>query len=263
MWNFLLRGSADKLLSMTAVVLGHIPIALLGLFIFGLPSLDGFYFILASAIIHCIYQAFLLNAYKYGELSEIYPIARGLSPLLITCISFLFLNENISLQETLGILLISISLIIYGTKQYFGKETDFKGFYLAVITGCLIASYSLVDGYGARVTQNPIGFYSIMTLINGLLFCAYARWIEKDIIKKVVNNGKNLFFIGGTASYMAYAIVVWACLYQPIAVVSSLRETSIIFAILLGFFFLKEKLNFTKCLLILGLFLGVIILRLG
>jgi uncharacterized membrane protein len=62
---------------------------------------------------------------------------------------------------------------------------------------------------------------------------------------------------------MAYAIVVWACLYQPIAVISSLRETSILFAILLGFFFLKEKLNFTKCVLILGLFFGVIILRLG
>ena len=108
---------------------------------------------------------------------------------------FLFLNENISLQEILGILLISISLIIYGTKQYFGKETDFKGFYLAVITGCLIASYSLVDGYGARVTQNPIGFYSVMTLINGLLFYAYARWTEKDIITKVINNGKKLFFL--------------------------------------------------------------------
>ena len=102
-----------------------------------------------------------------------------------------------------------------------------------------------------------------MTLINGLFFYAYAKWTEKDIIKKVINNGKKLFFIGGTASYMAYAIVVWACLYQPIAVVSSLRETSIIFAILLGFFFLKEKLNFTKYLLILGLFVGVIILRLG
>ena len=71
------------------------------------------------------------------------------------------------------------------------------------------------------------------------------------------------FFIGGTASYAAYAIVVWACLYLPIAVVSSLRETSILFAVLLGVFFLKEKINLTKSLLILGLFFGVIILRLN
>src|SRR5210317_222133 len=248
---------------MTAVVLGHIPIALLGLFVFGLPSLDGFYFILASAVIHCIYQAFLLNAYKYGELSEIYPIARGLSPLLITCISFLFLNENISLQETLGILLISLSLVIYGTKQYFGKETNFKVFYLAVITGCLIASYSLVDGYGARVTQNPIGFYSVMTLINGFIFFFFARWKERGILNRIIISGKISFFVGGTASYLAYGIVVWACLYLPIAVVSSLRETSILFAIFLGLFFLKEKLDLTKSLLIIGLFLGILILRLG
>ena len=71
------------------------------------------------------------------------------------------------------------------------------------------------------------------------------------------------FFIGGTASYVAYGIVVWACLYLPIAVVSSLREASILFAVLLGLFFLKEKINLTKCLLILGLIFGVVILRLN
>ena len=137
------------------------------------------------------------------------------------------------------------------------------GFILAIVTGFFIASYSLVDGYGARVTQNPVGFYSVTTVLNGLIFYVFARWKEKEILKRIILSGKMYFFIGGTASYVAYGIVVWACLYLPIAVVSSLRETSILFAVLLGLFFLKEKINLTKSLLILGLFFGVIILRLN
>ena len=86
---------------------------------------------------------------------------------------------------------------------------------------------------------------------------------SKEILKRIILSGKMYFFIGGTASYVAYGIVVWACLYLPIAVVSSLRETSILFAVLLGLFFLKEKINLTKSLLILGLFFGVIILRMN
>ena len=170
---------------MTSVVLGHIPFALIGLFIFGLPDLVGLNYILASSLLHCLYQIFLLNAYKFGELSEIYPIARGLSPLIITSMSFLFFYENISLQETIGIFLISFSLIIYGLKQFLDKKSNFKGFCLAIITGCLIASYSLVDGFGARVTQNPIGFYSVMTLINGFIFFFFARWKERGILNRI------------------------------------------------------------------------------
>ena len=120
-----------------------------------------------------------------------------------------------------------------------------------------------MDGYGARITQNPIGFYSSMTLINGLIFYLYAKWKDRDIIKRIFISGKSSFFIGGTASYAAYGIVVWACLFLPIAVVSSIRETSILFAILLGLFFLKEKINLIKSFLIVGLFLGLLFLRVG
>ena len=248
---------------MTSVVLGHTPFAIIGILLFGLPNIDGLKFIIASSLLHFFYQVFLLNAYRYGELSEIYPIARGLSPLIILIVSFLFFHEEISKQEIFAIFLISFSLIIYGLKQFLLKKSEVKGFVLAVVTGFFIASYSLVDGYGARVTQNPVGFYSVMTIANGIIFYVFARCKEKEILKRIILSGKMYFFIGGTASYAAYAIVVWACLYLPIAVVSSLRETSILFAVLLGVFFLKEKINLTKSLLILGLFFGVTILRLN
>ena len=102
-----------------------------------------------------------------------------------------------------------------------------------------------------------------MTLINGLIFYFFAHWKENTILKRIVLNGKTSFFIGGTASYLAYGIVVWGCLYLPIAVVSSLRETSILFAVIFGIFLLKEKISITKYFLIAGLFLGVMILKFG
>ena len=208
------------------------------------------------------YQIFLLNAYKHGELSEVYPIARGLSPLIIILVSYFFLNEEVSFYEILGIILISFSLIIYGLKQFLNNKSSLKGFNLAIITGFFIASYSIVDGYGARVTQNPVGFFSVMTLINVLIFYLFAQFNDKHIIKKIIDNGKRSFFVGGAASFSAYGIVVWACLYLPIAVVSSIRETSILFAILLGFFFLKERINLIKAFLIFGLLFGLLFLRL-
>ena len=248
---------------MTAVVLGHFPLAIIGIITFGLPNFNGVYYILVSSLLHVFYQIFLLNAYKYGELSEVYPIARGLSPLIIILVSFFFLNEEVSFYEILGIILISFSLIIYGLKQFLNNKSSLKGFNLAIITGFLIASYSIVDGYGARVTQNPVGFFSVMTLINVLIFYLFAQFNDKHIIKKIIDNGKRSFFVGGAASFSAYGIVVWACLYLPIAVVSSIRETSILFAILLGFFFLKERINLIKAFLIFGLLFGLLFLRLG
>ena len=248
---------------MTSVILGHIPFAVIGIFIFGLPGFVGIEFIITSILLHFLYPIFLLNAYKFGELSEIYPVARGLSPLIIIIVSFIFFHEGISFYETIGILIISFSLMTYGLKSFSEKKSNFKGFGLAVVTGFLIASYSIVDGFGARATQNPIGFYSFVTIMSGIFFYFYASIKDKNIIQKVLINEKKSFFIGGTASYLAYVIVVWACLYLPIAVVSSLRETSILFAVLFGFLFLKEKISLTKFFLILGLFCGVIILRIG
>jgi drug/metabolite transporter (DMT)-like permease len=102
-----------------------------------------------------------------------------------------------------------------------------------------------------------------MTLINVLIFYLFAQFNDKHIIKKIIDNGKRSFFVGGAASFSAYGIVVWACLYLPIAVVSSIRETSILFAILLGFFFLKERINLIKAFLIFGLLFGLLFLRLG
>ena len=248
---------------MTAVVLGHIPLSLLGLAFFGFPNWDTINFVLASAVLHFFYQIFLLNAYKYGELSQVYPVARGLSPLIIVLVSSVFIGEVLTKYEIIGVICISFALLVYGMKINLQSKTNLSGFIFAIITGCFIASYSLVDGHGARVAENPIGFYSSLTLINGLFYFIYSTLFYKGILKKLITEGKSIFWLGGTASYTAYAIVVWACVYLPIAVVSSLRETSILFALLFSTIFLKEKLTLFKFVIIIVILIGILLMRSG
>lgn len=260
-WNFLVRGSDDKVLTMAAVVLGHIPAGLVGIIIFGLPNVESIFFILFSSILHFCYQIFLLNAYRYGELTQVYPIARGLSPLIIVLISTLLIDEGFTKLEFVGIIFISFSILAYGIKIKLNSKENFKGFYFSIIAGLFIASYSLVDGYGGRLSKNPIGFYSTLTIINSLLFSIYLTIFHKGMIKKLIAEGKTIFLIGGTASYGAYAIVVWACFFLPIAIVSSLRETSILFALLLSFLFLKERLTIFKFSIITTLLIGIVLIK--
>ena len=199
----------------------------------------------------------LLNAYKHSELTQVYPVARGLSPLFIVLVSTLFFGDYLSGTELLGVLCISIALIGYGLKLSFISKANLKGLCFAACAGGFIASYSLVDGYGVRVAQNAIGFYSAVTIINGLIFCIFLFIFNKQTFPSLILHGQKTFWIGGSASFIAYAIVVWACLHLPISVVFTLRETSVFFAVLLASLFLKEKLTVSKLSLIVMLCFGV------
>ena len=124
-----MRGSEDKFLSMTAVVLGHIPLSLLGIAVFGFPNWDSVNFVLASSVLHFFYQIFLLNAYKYGQLSQVYPVARGLSPLIIVVVSSIFIGEVLSKFELIGVICVSVALLAYGIKINFQSKKKYGWIY--------------------------------------------------------------------------------------------------------------------------------------
>ena len=248
---------------MSAIALGHMPLGVLGLIFFGFPSSQSLIYVLASSFLHFFYQLVLLNAYKHGELSQVYPVARGISPLIIVLVITFFMNENLSGLELMGIACISIALIFYGIKIGLGSRLELKGFAFAICAGLFIASYSLVDGYGVKVAQNAIGFYSAITIINGLMFVIFLLICSRETFPNLLKKGQKIFWIGGSVSFVAYALVVWACLYLPIPVVYTLRETSVFFAIIFATMFLNEKLTIYKTLLILTLCTGVALIKLS
>ena len=242
---------------------GHLPLAGIGLFYSGLPSLEAVPYLFASAFLHLGYQVFLLNAYRYGSLTSIYPIARGMAPLLITLVSILILDVMLELSQILGIVLISTAIICFGIKQYRLANAELTGLMLACATGCFIAGYSVVDAIGTRIAGSAIAFYGVSTFSSAILLAIYLQITNPGVLFSFHKEARNTLIYGGTASYLAYVIVLWACLHAPVAIVSSLRETSLLFAIILGAVLLKEKITVFKMIMIAFILCGIVSLRLG
>jgi drug/metabolite transporter (DMT)-like permease len=261
-WNSMASEYKNKNVSIPAIVYGHVPACIIAIIFLPLPSIESFPYIIVSALIHQGYQNFLLTAYKTGKFTTVYPIARGFGPLIATVISIIFLGVYLKVFTILSILLISTGVILIGL---FSKSVlkNNKILYTSLSTGVFIGIYSVVDGQGARVSGSAISYMSWVFIFSALFFPIILHFRkQKNILKKTLTEGKFVFWIGGTFSYFAYVITVWAFTKAPIPMVSALRESSIIFAVLISYFYLKDKINLYKIASILLIFLGVIGLKL-
>ena len=261
-WNSMASKYKNKNVSIPAIVYGHVPACLVAVIILPMPSVESFPYIILSALIHQGYQNFLLTAYQAGKFTTVYPVARGFGPLVATVISIIFLGVYLKILTLLSILLISTGVILIG---FFSKSVlkNYKILYTSLATGVFIGIYSVVDGYGARLSLSAISYMSWVFIFSALFFPIILKLRkQKNILRKTLTEGKFVFWIGGFFSYVAYVITVWAFTKAPIPMVSALRESSIIFAIFIGYFYLKEKISLYKIISILLIFAGVLGLKL-
>jgi drug/metabolite transporter (DMT)-like permease len=260
-WNALAKGGGDKHLSMTAVVLGHTPIALAIVPFVPFPAPESWPYLAAGIALHVGYQLFLLASYRIGDLTQVYPIARGTAPLLVAGISTVFLGVELAPLEVAAIATIGIGIMSLGLVRQRDGLRNGKAGALAFMTGCFIAGYSLVDGMGARLAGTALGFYGWLAIGNAIVFAAYIALAKPGILGSLHTDAKRTFVIGGGASFVAYALVVWAFTQAPIALVTALRETSIVFALVIGVWFLNEKLDLAKLFSTFVTLLGAALLR--
>jgi len=260
-WNAMVKYEKDKYLAVGALVLGHVPASIVIIFLTPFPSVESIPYIIISAILHIGYEWNLLSAYRFGDFTKVYPIARGTGPTLVTIISLIFLGVVLSNFETLGILIICLGIFVLAF-QDIDVLKNRKAVLYAFLTGFFIMSYSVIDGYGARASFSPLSYIGWSFILNAAIFPILLIYKNKArTILKIAKEGKKIFFIGGTISYMVYAIVVWSFTQAPIPLVVALRETSIIFALLIGFFVLKEKFTLLKTAAVLTIFFGVVLLK--
>ena len=263
LWNALVKGSDDKYVAMTSVVLGHVPFAVVALPFVAPPAGESLAYVFAGAALHCGYQLFLLFAYRFGDLTQVYPIARGISPLIVAGVSVTFLGVHLSGLEQIAVLVIAMGIFSLVLARGSDGARNLSPALLAVGAGCFIASYSLVDGLGARVSGSAFGFYAWLSIVNALGFSLAMRIIRPGTITEVTRSGVKLALFGGGGSAIAYALVVWAFTQAPIALVTALRETSIVFALLIGMLFLGERFNLAKAVSIAVTLSGAVLLRLA
>ena len=260
-WNAMVKKGDDKYISLTAVVLGHVPISIVVIFFTPVISIQSIPYILISAVFLSGYEWCLLSAYRLEDYTKVYPIARGSAPIFIVMLSLLLFNLNISKFELMGILVISFGIIILGF-QNIKTFKNYSAMAYALGTGLFISGYSITDGFGSRLSNSPLNYTSWLMILNAIIFLILLKMMNKPgVVKKVFNKGKKILYVGGTLSYIVYATIIWAFTKASVPTVAALRETSIIFALLIGTFFLKEKFTLLKTAAVLTIFFGVILLK--
>jgi len=261
-WNGMVKKHPDKVVAVSGIVFGHVPASIIAIILLPAPSIDCIPYIIASALIHQGYNWYLLSSYKIGDLTKVYPIARGFGPLVATIISILFLGIIFDNLIILSICLICLGIMFLGIFDQRSKKNS-KIIQYSLFTGFFIGLYSLVDGYGARVSLYAITYVSWSFILIAFLFPIVLKIKKQEnIFKNVMIKGKQIFWVGGTLSYIIYTIVVWGFTKAPIPMVGALRETSIFFSIFIGYFFLKEKITQTKIFSIILILVGVAGLKL-
>ena len=259
-WIGMVKKHKDKVISVSAIVFGHVPVAFVVMLFVPLPTLDSVPYIILSAIIHQGYQVYLISAYKFGDLTKVYPIARGTGPIVATLISIGLLGIIISKFQIISIILISFGIIFLGLLNK-NSQND-KALFYSVATGFFIGIYSLTDGYGARISLSPLSFLGWSFILNAMIFPFTLKLMNcSNVFSRVIKEAKVVFWVGGTLSYIVYAIIVWAFTIAPIPLVAALRESGIIFSIIIGILFLNEKISIYKVISIILIFLGVVGLK--
>jgi len=262
LWNALVKSGADKTLGIAAVVTGQGIIAVLVIPFAAMPDWACWPWLVASIVLHIGYQVFLGNAYRTGDLTQVYPIARGVAPLIVAAVSVVALGVVLETTELVAIGIIAAGIMSLGLVRQHDGLRNRKAAGLALVTGCFIAGYSLVDGTGARVAGTGLGFYAWSSLANTVLYAAIGSMVRPGMMREVCGMGR-VVLIGGGASFVAYAMVVNAFMHAPIALVTALRETSIVFALLIGVFFMGERLDLPKVASTMLTLCGAALLRLS
>ena len=238
-WNAVIKGSADRALMMGLINMGHGALGLILIMMYLPPVAAAWPFIIGSTFIHFFYYAFLLRAYRTGDLSQVYPIARGIAPVLVAIGAQIFADEFLPPVAWAGILLVSfgISILFFGRRN---GNANPQAVLAAILTGFAIASYSVVDGLGVRASQSPLGYIGwlfLLECIPGAWFIFYRRRVLSAVRSRTVLIG----FAGGLVSAVAYGLAIYAKSLTSLGTVSAIRESSVIIAALIGVIWFKER----------------------
>ncbi|QYX56476.1 EamA family transporter [Roseovarius sp. SCSIO 43702] len=260
-WNALLKSGGDKFAAMTAVSLGHVPLASLAALLLPLPAPESWPWLLGGLALHVAYQTTLTLAYRAGDLSHVYPIARGSAPLIVALVSVTALGVHLTGMELMGVAIIGTGILSLALVRKSDGRRNPRAAALALLTGCFIAGYSLVDGLGARLSGSPVAFFGWQAIGTALVFAVLINTLRPGTVRGALTVQKWRGLIGGAASFVAFAMVMWAFTQAPIALVTALRETSIVFALLIGVIFMGERLDLAKLVSTFTALAGAALLR--
>ena len=259
-WNALVKTGNNKQTAMLILTLAHAFFGLCLIPFLPMPQGEVWIWLLASGFTHMFYQLFLGFAYERGDLSRVYPIARGGAPMIVLTVSVLFGVDTLRGFDFLGVLVLGLGILLMA-RGVFNSGEDHKLIFLAVGSGCATACYSLIDGLGARVMGDALAYVSWLLVFSAIFYTPVIFFLRGRSVLPQNSSQISVGLLTGFASFVAYAIVVWAMTQAPIALVTALRESSILFAMIFGWFFFREQMGLSKVLAGIMIVIGIILTR--
>ncbi|WP_322105357.1 EamA family transporter [Paraburkholderia sp. J41] len=260
-WNAFLHLSGDRLWLLGMFSIPYIVVSAIGVCVLPLPAQASWPYIAASAALEFAYCFTLIRAYRSGDFGQIYPIARGLSPLLVFAGALVFAHEALHALAATGVALVSVGIMSLAFRR--GMRFSGESVPYALLTGLLIAVYSVIDGLGARLAGNALGYimwvYLLWNVPQFVLVCTLRGGVATMFARKA-NAARGM--VAGLLALSAYCLVIEAFRYLPIAMVSALRELSSIFAVLIGWLFMHEKLTARRMIACALVTCGAVLIRL-
>lgn len=258
-WNAIAKVIPNSQVAAGSMSLVSLAAGAVGAALLPLPQPSAWPFLLTSATLHAGYLVLLVRAYRYGQFGQIYPLARGLPPLLVTGVSLTVLGEHLTAGQLAGVTVVSLALVALVFTG--GRPRAGSGLGPAALTGIVIACYTLVDGVGVRESGEPLSYAMWLFALQAPLVLAIGRAQHGPGYGSALAGALPRGALGGTLALLAYVIVLWAQSQAPLALVSALRETSLLFAGLIGLVVFRERLSPMRLVATAAAVLGIVLLQ--
>jgi drug/metabolite transporter (DMT)-like permease len=260
-WNAIVKGAGDKLLTTVLVTTSAALLAALSLPALRQPNAGSWPFILASALLQVAYFVLLARTYHIADMSQTYPLMRGTAPLLVGIVSVLVLGAHLTLTMWTGVGVICLGILGMAAAD---RQRNRRGIALALLNAVVIAGYTVIDGLGVRHSGAPAAYTLWIFLVTGVPLAAWAvRTRGRAALSEYARRNWHFGLIGGVGTVASYGLALWAMTIAPIAVVAALRETSILFGVIISGLLLKEHVGPARFAAACTIALGAALLRLA
>ncbi|WP_225099171.1 EamA family transporter [Streptomyces sp. CoH27] len=240
-WNAIAHRITDKLVGFTLISGGGVLIGLAVAPFTALPAGPAWPYLLVSSVVHIAYYALLMTSFRLGDFGQVYPLARGSAPLVVTVLAAVFAHEVPGGWALAGIAVSCVGLTGVSLWGLRGSRPHWAAIGAALATGLTIAAYTVIDGLGVRAAHSPLGYIAWLMAVQGVVIPAYMYARARADTVRLLRPYAALGLLGATLSVAAYALVLWAQTRAELAPVAALRESSIIVGAAIGAVFFKER----------------------
>ncbi|MGX9441223.1 EamA family transporter [Nitrobacteraceae bacterium UC4446_H13] len=235
-WNAMVKSGGDKLGETGLIAGGGALVALLAVPFVPLPAAASIPWLVASITIHQLYYALVAAAYRAGDMGHTYPLMRGTAPLLVALVSAPLLGETLSPHAWIGVMLICGGILLLALHRHAAPRATV----MALCNALVIAIYTLIDGTGTRLSGNAISYVLWLTFLEAFPLVTWLWLRDGKQFQRQLRGRSGIALIGGTCAIGSYGFALWAMTQAPVATVAALRETSVLFAVAIATFVLRE-----------------------